>query len=176
MAATNDGNAGKETAPGSLFETAKGLKSDIKRLDERIPQLEQLHKRALTAVGETASSITREIDSATRDMNTLAGSIHSRLSGLTGRSKTHNKGEEKMAAMQQRKLAKSFLAVTRRFEELQSSYRNLYRKQLERQYLIVNPSAAASDVEAALHAMDSAGSIEQHQQVPIAHTHKTCHV
>lgn len=102
--------------------------------------MEQLHKRALIAVNrEQAGQLNREIEACTAAMNSLAASIRTRLSQLS-------KSGTRLALTQQRKLGKNFLETMKRFENLQSHYRSLYREQLRRQYLIVKPEATLAEL------------------------------
>ena len=112
-------------------------------LNERLPNLEQLHKRAINAVsGEEASQLSKEIEAVTTGMNSLAAGIRTKLSKLSG------KKDSRMALTQQKKLGKAFMDVTKRIEDVQTHYKSVYRQQLHRQYMIVNPEASQADLDA----------------------------
>ena len=123
------------------------IKQEIKTLIERLGQLEQLHKRSLTAVdAEQAHSISKDIDRLSEQINQTASVVRTKLSSLALPATDQGKSS-RLAQTQQRKLGKSFMAVMRDLESSQTQYKQQLRQQLERQYLIVNPEATASDLE-----------------------------
>lgn len=87
--------------------------------------------------------MSHEIELQTTSMNSMAAFIRTRLSGLSSFKK-----ESRMALTQQRKQGQAFMEVMKKFKDLQSKYKKLYRDQLERQYRIINPEASDADIEA----------------------------
>lgn len=124
------------------------IKQEIKTLTERLGQLEQLHKRSLTALdADQANQISKDIDRLSEQINKTASVVRTKLSSLSMPNHQDQGKSSRLAQTQQRKLGKSFMAVMRDLESSQTQYKQQLRQQLERQYLIVNPEATATDLE-----------------------------
>ena len=94
---------------------------------------------------EEASRLGREIDALSSDISRRANTVRAALHSL---STPRQPSLARMSRTQQKKLGKTFLEFSGRFEQVQKEYRQKYRQQLERQYLIVNPTASRSELDA----------------------------
>jgi len=128
------------------------VKGSCERIERLKGETEALHKSALMAVDvQEAAALAHRIEAASGLVSTEAGNVRRLLKSLdTDTSKRRAQLSSTDLRLRQTKhqsLCRRFLALMGQFETMQATYRNKYRQQMERQYLIVHPGADDAELE-----------------------------
>ncbi len=113
-------------------------------------ELERAHKAALAAATpDESEAASRVLAVATARLNERIGSARATLRDMETRTREistnpevpRGSGHLRMRQTKHRQLAGKFVRASRKVQDLQTQYCQKYRRQLERQYLIVHPEA-----------------------------------
>ncbi|RAL64045.1 hypothetical protein DID88_003233 [Monilinia fructigena] len=106
-------------------------KSEIRSLSSNISQIATLHQRALSSPDSSSTASLEALVTETQLKNTK---IH---------------GTKNVKSTQAKRLKTEFENQLQQYREEELNYRNEYRRQIGRQYRIVNPEATEAEVEEA---------------------------
>ncbi|KAJ3382333.1 Plasma membrane t-SNARE, secretory vesicle fusion [Lobulomyces angularis] len=112
------------------------IKSDTERL-------KGLHKRQLTEI-DTSGSLRNQVEKLTSDINLLIDSTRIKIKQIP------NAGKLKVQQEKQKGLANKMIQVAKEYRTVQENAKEDAKKQLSRQYKIVNPNATAEEVKNAV--------------------------
>lgn len=156
------------------------VKKRIARIDRSVDLVDQLHRQALAAISrEEAASIADQIhrqvtitnedaqavrialkqaslDTQTASHMSVMDHHHHQQQHYEEETSTDNlqqlsASDIRIRSNHQTQLARRFMRVMSRFQEMQNLYQERYRRQLERQFLIVKPDASAEELHALSH-------------------------
>ena len=118
----------------------------LARLKQLTSSIENLHRQTLMAVSiEEAKRLTAIIDAQVAEHQTTASQLRNALKQMGERAATSRDRRIQAATVQ--KLGKDFLERMAAFREMQTVYQEKYKSQLERQYLIVRPTATRVELD-----------------------------
>lgn len=131
------------------METAQG---SFERISSLMKQIENLHRSALLTVQiEDSISIAKKIEAASMLASAEASNIRRLLKSMAADTKrdqdTLSSSDFRLRTSKHRSLCKKFLAMMDEFETMQATYRNKYRAQLERQYMLIKPDASRAELD-----------------------------
>lgn len=149
----------EQSPPEDLLNMAKFISQceeitgNTKRIEQLTDELERQHKAALNTTSETESAdITSKIDVITAKVNQYSNKSQNILKAIEVENTelrdiaVEGLGDMRMREVKHRQLATSFVKATKKLSKMQENYREKYKKQVERQYRIVNPTASAEEV------------------------------
>lgn len=143
----------------------------LDKINKTIGEVEHLHRQALSAVSaEEASRLGRVINELVSRNNAEAQLVRRALKDMTGETETLKEtgsvssSDLRMRTTQQSRYAKKFMDTMNRFQGMQTTYQAKYRQQLERQYLIVKPSATREELERLSDFSDGPAALNQQVQ------------
>lgn len=152
------------------------VKERMGKISRNIEDIEGLHKKALSTHNlEEATRLGRLIDELVLRTNREGQALRRILAGLTEETERLSTGglltpsDQRLRRTQQSRWSQKLLAIMNRFQIVQTTYQAKYRQQLERQYLIVKPSATREELQRLTHSADSTTML--HQQI-FAHANK----
>lgn len=118
----------------------------LSRLKQLTQSIENMHRQTLMAVSiDEAKKLTAMIDAQVAEHQTTAGQVRNALKHLGERAATTR--DKRIQAVTVQKLGKEFLERMVAFREMQTTYQSKYKSQLERQYLIVRPTATRVELD-----------------------------
>ncbi|KAG4031757.1 hypothetical protein MFRU_008g01190 [Monilinia fructicola] len=121
-------------------------KSEIRSLSSNISQIATLHQRALSSPDSSSTASLEALVTETQLKNTK---IRDQIKYLEADAiKTHD-GTKNVKSTQAKRLKTEFENQLQQYREEELNYRNEYRRQIGRQYRIVNPEATEAEVEEA---------------------------
>jgi len=127
-----------------FFRTVEDIKAKLSTSVALAKEIETCHKQAITAIDPTATQkLSQIIQQKTETATALLATIRTALSSTLQPLSTPNPHFQS----QYKVLAKKFMDTIKDFETMQTSYRAKYRKQIQRQYLIINPQATEEELE-----------------------------
>lgn len=145
------------------------VQKDVAKINKIIGEIEHLHRQVLSSVSvEEATRLGRLIDqiltrtsSMTQTVRRTLKTLSEETDDLKARGEA-SPGEIRVRSTQQARWAKKFMATMNRFQAMQTTYQAKYRQQLERQYLIVKPSATREELDQlTLSATDPTSALSQ---------------
>lgn len=147
----------QQSIMNDFTEKITGMKLHMKRIEKAIGEIEHLHRQVLIAVNvEEASRLSRLIDEYVQRVNNDADMIRRTIKQFSADNRQYEElgsnspvtaSDLRLRRSQQARLAKKFLEIMHRFQNMQSTYQSKYRQQLERQYLIVRPAATRAELD-----------------------------
>lgn len=143
-----------------LFAKVAEIRGWLRELESLLRRIDSLHKQSLTSVDEQATQrFNEEIKTNTLRTNTLFVSAQTAIKEL-GMDTTNSR----LGAAQASVLSKRLLGMLHLWESQQSVARKKYQSQLERQYLIINPSATRQELDRIVEGEEvDTMSLQQHQ-------------
>lgn len=133
------------------------VKTSFERIARLMGDIETLHRSALVTVHvDEASRIAKRIEASSTLASAEAATVRRVLKAMDAetREQTLSASDRRLRTSKHRALCKRFLALMGQFETMQTTFRNKYRQQLERQYLLVHPEASRTELDR-LHSDDS---------------------
>lgn len=128
-----------------IFQTRQ-VREWLSRLKQLTQSIENMHRQTLMAVSiDEAKKLTAIIDAQVAEHQTTAGQVRNALKHLGERAATTR--DKRIQAVTVQKLGKEFLERMVAFREMQTTYQSKYKSQLERQYLIVRPTATRVELD-----------------------------
>jgi len=121
-------------------------KSEIRSLSSNISQIATLHQRALSSPDSSSTASLENIVTQTQLKNTQ---IRDQIKYLEADAIKTQDGTKNIKSTQAKKLKTEFENQLQQYREEELNYRNEYRRQIGRQYRIVNPEATEAEVEEA---------------------------
>lgn len=136
-----------------FFAQVDEVKEANKRALLFTDEIEKLHKEALS----TADSVIQQ------DCSTKVEALMAKLNQITNRTRrilqemdqvnrqiaasgAAASGNFRMRESNHRQLSKAFMDVMRKYQKMQETYQDKYRAQMQRQYLIVKPTATKAEL------------------------------
>ncbi|KAJ1544129.1 Syntaxin-1A [Cladochytrium tenue] len=132
-AAAADQGSDESEALQAFYAEIESIREDISAVKSCIEQIELAHQNALNVISEEQSA---PIETENRRQ------AKERRGSGTGAS-----AELRIRASQHGAVAKRFLDVMVEYKDVQKKYQDKYRQRMQRQYLIVKPTATADEVE-----------------------------
>lgn len=136
-----------------FFTQVNEIKESNKRVKLFTDEIEKLHKNALsTPNAEESAAVSGQIEALMSKVNQMTNKTRRTLQEMDGvnreLSATSPKGSGnlRMRDSNYRQLSKSFMDVMKNYQKVQEVYQEKYRAQLQRQYLIVKPTATRSEL------------------------------
>ncbi|TAQ90083.1 hypothetical protein B7494_g1622 [Chlorociboria aeruginascens] len=127
-----------------FLERVDLAKGEIRTLSSNISQVATLHQRALSAPDSNSSAQLENLVTQTQLKNTQ---IRDQIKFLEADALKTKDGSKGVKARQAKQLKGEFEKALRDYQEEELNYRQQYRAQIARQYLIVNPDASEAEVE-----------------------------
>lgn len=121
-------------------------KSEIRSLSSNVSQIATLHQRALSSPDSSSSAALENLVTETQLKNTK---IRDLIKYLEGDALKTQDSAKSIKTTQAKKLKTEFESQLQQYREEELNYRNEYRRQIGRQYRIVNPEASEAEVEEA---------------------------
>lgn len=138
----------------AFLKTIDEIRKRMERINKAIGDIEYHHRLVLNAVNvEEATRLGRIIDELVARTNKEAQFIRRTLKELTAETETMKEAQSlspsdiRIRSNQQARYAKKFMATMNKFQAMQTTYQAKYRQALERQYLIVKPSAGREELD-----------------------------
>ncbi|KAI8614076.1 t-SNARE [Chytriomyces sp. MP71] len=137
----------------TFYEDIEKLREDITSVKNTINQIQNAHENALNVISEAQSAeTTKELERLMDHANGLSGSIRNRLKAMEAANKKFAKqgtrsGDARIRITQHGAIAKKFLDVMMEYKDIQKKYQDKYKQRMQRQYLIVKPTANESEIE-----------------------------
>jgi t-SNARE complex subunit (syntaxin) len=155
--------------PMDLFlATIEDVRVRLEKMGKAVGDIEHLHRQALNAVNmEEATRLGRLIDELVSRTNAEAQHIRRTLKNLTSETETLkasggiSPSDLRIRANQQSRYAKKFMTAMNKFQAMQTTYQAKYRQQLERQYLIVKPTATRDELDRLTYSADATAMMNQ---------------
>lgn len=136
-----------------FFAQVDEVKESNKRASVFTDEIEKLHKVALssadTAVQEDCSTKIEALMAKVNQITNRTRRILQEMDQVNRQlvaSGAPVSGNLRMREANHRKLSKSFMDVMRKYQKMQETYQDKYRAQLQRQYLIVKPTATKAEL------------------------------
>lgn len=139
----SDGNpyaapaAGAATAGGrddmiSFFAEVDDIKKNLVQYDDNVERIESLHKRSLTEISDDSEGWTQnQITSLTEETSALATTLRNRIKSLESRSQ-----RDSTKKVQAENVKEQFKKSIRKYQSIESNFRQKYKERAERQYRI----------------------------------------
>jgi syntaxin 1B/2/3 len=121
-------------------------KSEIRNLTSNIQQIASFHQRALSSSESSSSAQLEDLVTQTQLKNTQ---IRDQIKYLELDAAKTQDGTKSMKVTQARQLKNDFERELKGYQQEEVAYRQRYRDQIARQYLIVNPEASEQEVQEA---------------------------
>lgn len=116
----------------SFFAEVDDIKKNLVQYDDNVERIESLHKRSLNEITEDTEGWTQnQITTLTEETSALAGQLRSRIKSLQSRSQRDN-----TKRVQAENVKDQFLKSIRRYQAIESNFRQKYKERAERQYRI----------------------------------------
>lgn len=136
----------QETELDGFISATKQAREWLQRLQQLTQSIENLHRQTLMAVNiAEAKKLSAVIDAQVAEHQTTAGQVRTALKHLGQQAATTT--DRRIHAATVAKLGKEFLERMVAFREMQTTYQLKYKSQLERQYLIVRPTATRVELD-----------------------------
>lgn len=155
-----------------FLSSIREVNDALEKISKNIEDIERFHRQALTAVTlEEATRLSRLIDELVNRTNNGAQQIRRTLKSLTVETDDLKQSGEitpsdlRLRANQQNRYAKKFMAIMNKFQTMQTTYQAKYRQQLERQYLIVKPTATREELDRLTQSSSSDATSMMNQQI-----------
>lgn len=152
----------------TFLATIEDIRLRLEKINKSVGDIEGLHRQVLNAVSvEEATRLGRLIDELVSRTNAEAQHIRRALKSLASETEEHRlartitPSDLRMRTTQQTRYAKKFMATMSKFQSMQTTYQAKYRQQLERQYLIVKPSATREELDQLTHSADPTALLNQ---------------
>lgn len=130
----------------SFITQTRQVREWLSRLRQLTLAIENLHRQTLMAASiEEAKKLTAMIDAHVAEHQTTSSQVRDALKKLGERAATAR--DKRIRAVTVQKLGKEFLELMVAFREMQTTYQSKYKSQLERQYLIVRPTATRVELD-----------------------------
>lgn len=163
------------TNPTDRFlSSIEEVKVRLEKINKSIGDIEHLHRQALNAVNmDEATRLGRLIDELVKRNNADAQFVRRTLKDLTGETESLKStgavtsSDLRIRATQQSRYAKKFMETMNKFQSMQTIYQGKYRQQLERQYLIVRPTANREELDRLTHSADATAMMNQQASLPL---------
>lgn len=136
-----------EQHQNSSYGKVRRVQESVKKIKKITGETEVLHKNALAeAKTEECLKIISQVERLVTAVLKEATETRKLISALQ-REKTTKENSPEDAKV--RSVSRAFLQAMRQFERVQEDYRDRYRRQLERQYKLINPNGNESDLNLA---------------------------
>ncbi len=159
----------------AFLASAAEAQRRIERIERATKALDDGHRGALSAAtadeareaGVHIAALTAQISA---DSNWVRSALHAFSTEATRRqadqsgapvAEALSDSDVRLRTGQQTRLSRRFLAAMRKLEAVQRAHRERYRRQMERQLLIVQPEATAAELEAVVSAADEGAMSRQ---------------
>ncbi|KAF4632889.1 hypothetical protein G7Y89_g5238 [Cudoniella acicularis] len=130
----------------NFLERVDYAKSEIRALSSNIQDIASLHQRALSSPDSNSSAQLESLVTKTQLKNTQ---IRDQIKYLEGDALKTQDGTKGIKARQAKQLKNEFEKALKDYQQEEVAYRQRYREQIARQYLIVNPEATEAEVNEA---------------------------
>lgn len=136
-----------------FFAQVDEIKESNKRASLFTDEIEKLHKVALASADSSVQDdCSGKIEALMAKVNQITNRTRRILQEIDQVNKqlaetaTQGSGNLRMRQNNHRQLSKAFMDVMRRYQKMQEVYQDKYRAQMQRQYLIVKPTATKSEL------------------------------
>ncbi|GAB5589856.1 hypothetical protein Unana1_04756 [Umbelopsis nana] len=136
-----------------FFNEVEGIKELIRKINDQISKIEELHSLSLVNINEAQSEensvqLDRMIQRTTKMNNQAKDRI--KAIELSNARMSPTSGELPMRKTQHAALKKRFLETIQRYQEIERSFEKKYRQRVERQIRIVKPDASPEEIDQVL--------------------------
>ncbi|KAI9334341.1 t-SNARE [Zopfochytrium polystomum] len=141
----------------AFFAEIEQIREEISSVKSSIELIDQAHQNALNVISEEQSAQnTKELDRLMEKVNKQSTDIRNRLKTIEADNKKMSKEKKSNAELRIRisqygAVAKKFLDVMMEYKDIQKKYQDKYKQRMERQYLIVKPTASPDEIEKMIH-------------------------
>lgn len=156
------------TPTDKFLSNIEEVRQRLEKINKTVGDIEHLHRQALNAVNiDEATRLGRLIDELVKRNNNDAQFVRKTLKTLTEETeqlKLDNRvtsSDLRIRVTQQARYAKKFMGTMNKFQAMQTTYQGKYRQQLERQYLIVKPTATREELDRLTHSADATAMLQQ---------------
>ena len=136
-----------------FFAQVDQIKEENKRASLFTDEIEKLHKAALasadSAVQEDCSNKIEALMAKVNQITNRTRRILQEMDGVNRQlvaSGASSSANLRMRESNHRQLSKAFMDVMRKYQKMQETYQDKYRAQMQRQYLIVKPTATKAEL------------------------------
>jgi t-SNARE complex subunit (syntaxin) len=159
----------RENADAGFLKQIDVVRGSIRRISEYCDELEKLHRHALTTLyADDAARTSRDIEELTLKVSDKSNGVRRLLKKLGAENEQlatkANRGDAdlRIRSNQVAQSTKKFMDIMRRYQDIQTTYKQKCRQQLQRQYKIVRPDASEEELEKVV---ESKGSSLMSQQI-----------
>ncbi|KAF9261473.1 t-SNARE [Marasmius fiardii PR-910] len=158
------GGEGGGDSMTSFYAEVSFLQDDIRRLNENVSRIGDLHSRTLNTTDEGASQRNAaQLDELVEDARKLTTNLKTRIKTIESQS---GSGRDGQIRKQQTALVKSkFIEAIQNYQTVEQQYRTKYKQRMERQFKIVKPNATPDEVRAVVNDESSGGQIFQQAMI-----------
>jgi syntaxin 1B/2/3 len=149
-AASNYSNNGAPTALGqdahrkAFLNRVTYTNNQITELSHSVKEIATLHNRAISSVDSSSSA---QLEATVSQTQAKIREIRDSIKYLESEAA---KDPSSISISQVRRLRNDFQAALSKYHDEESKYKDKYREQIKRQYLIVNPDAPDEEVNQAM--------------------------
>ncbi|KAJ3148521.1 Syntaxin-1A, partial [Irineochytrium annulatum] len=135
-----------------FFEEIATIKDQIALIKSSVGQIEALHQNALNVISEEQSAEnTKELERLMGTANKQSVEIRNKLKAMEAANKklakSNPSSDVRVRISQHGVVTKKFLDVMNEYQEIQKRYQEKYKQRMQRQFLIVNPTADPSEID-----------------------------
>lgn len=139
-----------------FFNQVNEIRKGIEQIQKRSDEMERLHKQTLAAVTiEEKHEMSKKIEQHMEHTTSISNNVRRLLKETSNTNKkleTTLEGESsdpnlRIRQAQHAQLTKQFIDIMNYYSSVQEKYRDKYHENLQRQYLIVKPSATKEELE-----------------------------
>ncbi|KAI9321528.1 t-SNARE [Dichotomocladium elegans] len=132
---------------GFLFEI-EDLKRCIGIVSENVDRIERLHKSALGSYNDSQwKQCASEVDQLQGRIHAQNADIKARITALVTDARAANASEAEIRKAQSETVRKRFLDTLRRYQDIETAYRQEFRERVGRQIRIVKPDATDQEID-----------------------------
>lgn len=142
-----------QSAPlDDFISVQEGIKGGFERIERFLVEIENLHRNALLSVTGEDPDLKKKIEASSMLAAREAGNVRRLLKLMDEETKALNisgdlsPSDLRLRQWTQGAWCKKFMTLMEEFEGMQRVYRNKYKQQLERQYLLIKPDASEDEL------------------------------
>jgi syntaxin 1A/syntaxin 1B/2/3 len=143
----------EENPLDDFFAQADRVQQNIGKVDAAISEMEKLQSTIMSnTIPEKQAQYSQQLDSVIEDTNAVINVSKKMLDVMAESNKKEEKnGVTTMTRLrdnQHRQLSKDFIDCIRRFQTVQTAYKDKFKDRIRREVAIVNPDASPDEIEA----------------------------
>ncbi|KAJ3218999.1 Syntaxin-1A [Clydaea vesicula] len=145
------GNANEE-----FFAEIAKIRDEVAIIKQDIDQIDKIHQQALNVISEKESNEKAdELEKMMDKTNKQSALIRNKLKQMDTVNKTlakdpKNANDVRIRLSQHGAVAKKFLDVMTEYKSIQTKYQEKYKQRMQRQFLIVKPTATQEEIQEVL--------------------------